>query len=104
MDEDYIIELFKKNSNSPTPAELETLTQTLSVYINNLLLHDFNKLIHILYRVDISEGNLKKILKDNHDTDSSIVIAELIIKRQLEKGLQKNKHKFPGNIPEDEKW
>ena len=35
----------------------------LALEINGLILHDFNKLISILYRIDINEIELKKMLQ-----------------------------------------
>jgi hypothetical protein len=45
---------------------------------------DFN-LMNLLYRVDIGEAQLKKYLNKNKDKSHSNVIAELIIKRVLQK-------------------
>jgi hypothetical protein len=57
----------------------------LATYINDLIVHDFNKLISILYRIDVDEEKLKRVLKENKDKDAGIVIAELIIERQSQK-------------------
>ena len=45
---------------------------------------DFN-LMHLLYRVDISETQLKRYLSESKDENHFNVIAELIIKRVLQK-------------------
>lgn len=57
----------------------------LVAYINELILHNFNGLINMLYRVDINEQKLKLLLKENHGTDAAQLIADLVIERQVQK-------------------
>jgi hypothetical protein len=62
------------------------LENNLAVYINELIDKDFNKLINLLYRIDISEQKLKIALQNEDKTiSSSKTIAKLIIERQLQK-------------------
>ena len=61
------------------------LENSLAVYINELILHDFNKLVSLLYRIDINESKLKHLLHTNPNTDAGIMIAKMIIDRQLQK-------------------
>ena len=64
----------------------EDLENYLAVYINELIDKDFNKLINLLYRIDISEQKLKIALQNEDKTISSgKTIAQLIIERQLQK-------------------
>jgi hypothetical protein len=64
----------------------EDLENNLAVYINELIDKDFNKLINLLYRIDISEQKLKIALQNEDKTISSgKTIAKLIIERQLQK-------------------
>lgn len=53
-------------------------------YIRHLILHDFNKLIQLLYRVDVDETKLKTLLKDSKE-DAAELIARMIIDRQIKK-------------------
>jgi len=53
---------------------------------------DFN-LMHLLYRVDISETQLKRYLSESKDENHFNVIAELIIKRVLQKVVIKRYYK-----------
>lgn len=79
--------------------------EVLVAYINELILCNFNGLISILYRIDISEQKLKLLLKKNYETDAAKLIANLIIDRQLQK--IKSRHEFGGrdnSINEEEKW
>ena len=64
----------------------EDLENYLAVYINELIDKDFNKLVNLLYRIDINEQKLKIALQNEDKTiSSSKTIAKLIIERQLQK-------------------
>ena len=82
---------------------IEELKLILSAYINDLINHDFNKLMRILYRVDVSE----KVFKENlqkHKEDAGAIIAEMIIERQLQKMKARERFQSNNDISEDEKW
>lgn len=53
---------------------------------------DFN-LMHLLYRIDISEAQLKRYLSESKEESRFNVIAELIIKRVLQKVVVKQYYK-----------
>jgi hypothetical protein len=72
--------------------------------INDLINTDFQKLVSILYRVDVSEPKLKKLLKENPNTDAGLLIADLMIERQAEKIRSRQENKPDENISDDEKW
>ena len=77
----------------------------LAAYVNDLIKHDFEKLIFILYRVDVFESKLKDLLKQNADEDAGRMIAQLIIERQIEK--IKSRQQFKNNRVDDdaeERW
>jgi hypothetical protein len=81
----------------------EYLQKQLSQYLNSLIADDFNKLIQILYRLDISEALIKKVLKDNEELSSDI-LANIIIEREVHKIEIRKSFKSDDNIPDDEKW
>ncbi len=62
--------------------------------IDELLHRDFEKLKWILYRIDVSEKKLNEALQ-NSEADAATVMADLIIKRQIEKA--ESRKKFGGN-------
>ena len=63
----------------------------LSAYLNNLIINDFEKLIFILYKVDVDEMKLKSVLNSGVNTNAGELLARLIIDRQLQKiGSRKN--------------
>lgn len=57
----------------------------LASEINQLILTNFEKLVQLLYRIDVSETKLKALLKENPDKDAGLLIAVLMIERQLQK-------------------
>jgi hypothetical protein len=77
----------------------------LTERINYLIVNDFNKLIYILYRADINEAKLNKLLADNKKQDAGKIIAALFIQRQLEKikSREENKMNTTG-FEEEERW
>ena len=79
--------------------------QLLAEKINELVDTNFQKLILILYRMDVSESKLKQLLADNAGTDAGLIIADLMIERQDEKIKSRQQFtKRDENISEDEKW
>ena len=76
----------------------------LAAYIHLLINNDFEKLISILYRLDVSEKKLKKLLAEKTAGDAGILIADAIIERQLQKITSRKKHSSNKDIPEEEKW
>ena len=61
------------------------LQQKLTAFINELIVNDFQRLITILYRIDVDEKKLKRILLENAGTDAGEIIATLVIEREIQK-------------------
>jgi hypothetical protein len=72
--------------------------------INALLNHDFQKLVSILYRMDVSETRLVQLLKENPGENAAVIIADLMIERQLQKIKSRGENKNTDIIPDDDKW
>ncbi len=72
--------------------------------INQLLLHDFEKLVGILYRIDVNEKKLKQLLEGNAGQDAAPLIADLIIERQLQKIESRKRYHTDGPKDDAEKW
>jgi len=65
-----------------TFSELEQLgPNDLIAFINDCIQHDFNKLVQLLYRIDVSEEKLKYILQLNPNEDAAKLIAAVIVER-----------------------
>ena len=85
--------------------EIEQLgPQALIKAINDLILHDFDQLIYILYRLDIPEAKLKTLLAEHPQEDAAKMIASLIIERQLQNQKSRETFRQQDDIPEDERW
>jgi hypothetical protein len=90
--------------NLPVTNSKQQLEEALAEGINELIQKDFSRLINILYRIDISENTLKQTLEQQADKDAGLLIAGLIIERQLQKQKMRQKFSAPDNIPDDDKW
>ena len=82
----------------------EELLHKLAAAINDLILNDFSKLVRILYRLDINELRLKKILQDNSGADAGNLIAGMMIEREIMKLKTRAQTHRKTDIPDDEKW
>jgi DNA-binding protein Fis len=84
----------------------DQIKERLTEYINDLIDHNFNKLVNLLYKIDVSESRLKRLLDETSGNNAGDIIAELIIERQIQK--IKSREQFtsgdPGRIDENEKW
>ena len=78
--------------------------EELATYINDMILRDFTGLMNLLYRLDVSETKIRKLLDDMQHEDAGKIIAAVIIERQLQKIKSKQQFKQEGDIPEEDKW
>jgi hypothetical protein len=81
----------------------EGLVQNLSIFINHLIQTNFQKLVLILYKVDVSESTLKQFLTDSQE-DAATIIAKLIVEREIEKINTKKFFNHKKDICDEEKW
>ena len=81
----------------------QTILTELAEEINQLILHDFQKLVHLLYRIDVSESKLTAMLKDHPGDDAGKMIAALIIERQIQKAISRKQQKS-NDQSDEEKW
>ena len=84
----------------------EEWMKQLIISINQLLVHDFNKLIAILYRLDVSEPKLRQRLAGEQSSDAAAVIAELVVERQVQKikSRRESRRDDINTISEDDRW
>ncbi|PVW15051.1 hypothetical protein [Marixanthomonas spongiae] len=73
-------------SSEQKSSSYKQLKAELAAHLDRLVATDFNKLVAILYRIDISEEKAKTALaaKDAHETAGEI-LAQLIVERQVQK-------------------
>jgi hypothetical protein len=87
----------------PIEKSLPELQYILADYINYLINNDFDKLLRVLYKVDVSEKILQTNLQEQK-RDAGTAIAEMILERQLQKIKTREQFKSDEDIPENEKW
>ena len=88
----------------PENISFDLLKERLASHINFLIQSDFQKLVSILYRVDVNESKLKHLLKENQGFDAANIITDLIIERELQKIISRQQLRKDDNISNDEKW
>ncbi len=102
-----VISELRKFELLPTLREdnFEELRKDLSARINFLITHNFDHLIFILYRLDISEKKLMGLLRRPTTGTAGEIIANMIVERQLQKIASRKAFKTSvNNISDDEKW
>jgi hypothetical protein len=106
--EELLIDLLKKDLqiDLATKISFEKIKEKLIAHINHLIINNFEELIFILYRVDVSEAKLKILLKENSDANAANTIADLIIERQLQKIKTREQFKTADKKEnsDEEKW
>jgi hypothetical protein len=94
----------ESGSLPPTTEKVHTIREQLVVYINELIQHDFPRLVELLYRVDVNEKRLKELLASHKDTSSAALITDLLIERQLQKRTWRQAHTPNSDIPDNDRW
>jgi hypothetical protein len=90
-------------SLSPHPDKLDFINH-LAITINRLIVEDFERLVQILYRIDVSEEKLTNTLKHYQYEDAGFIIARLIVDRQLQKINSRSEHSKDEQIPDGDEW
>ncbi len=81
------------------------LEEKLAAHVNHLIKKDFEKLVSLLYRIDVNESKLKKFLHIYTNENAGKIIAQLIITRQLEKIKSRKENTKPAKVDDEfEKW
>jgi hypothetical protein len=87
--------LKKWTANIPTEQDefYREMKKVLVDKIRQLILKDFDGLLRILYRTDVSEAKIKQTLKDHEEKDAAEIIAELYLQRLIEKYQTKKEYR-----------
>lgn len=89
----------------PVSLSFEELKEKLSQYINELINHDFEKLVFHLYRIDVNEARMRALLAEKEGSNAAGLIADLIIERQLQKIKSRQQYRQePTKNSDEEKW
>ncbi|TCJ13552.1 hypothetical protein EPD60_12195 [Flaviaesturariibacter flavus] len=76
----------------------------LAALLNEAILHDFESVVRLLYRVDVPEKKVRAALAENN-ADAGTVLARLLLEREREKAASRARYRMPDeDIPEDERW
>ena len=68
----------------PSPS-YEALREQLTEQINQLINEDFEKLVFLLYRIDVDEARMRALLAEQGNSNSAELLADLVLERQLQK-------------------
>ncbi len=71
----------------------EWLVENIEWLIDN----DFERLLTILYRIDVSEIKIKRLIEQNEGENAAEIIAELILERELQKIESRKRYSTPKN-------
>ena len=71
--------------------------------INDMIVQDFEQFLSLLYIIDIDEKKVKAQLKDSNE-QAGIIIADMIIARQLEKKKWREYFRAKQDNKEDSYW
>lgn len=75
------------------PSDKAALRDTLAERITYLLRHDAERLMHILYRIDVEEQVVQETLRFHPPPVMPLALADLIIERQLAKAASHARYK-----------
>jgi hypothetical protein len=94
--------------NLPEVLTLDALETILSEKINRMITDDFNGLVQLLYRIDVSEPSLRQLLINNPTAEAGKLISKLILERLWQKILTRRKYnnnqEYRPNADEEERW
>lgn len=71
----------------------EELFEQIHPHIDKLIQTNHQKFMGILYRIDLSEEQIKKAVNDNAFETFSEIITDLVIKRELQKVVIRRQYK-----------
>lgn len=73
--------------------DITQLQEKLSAKTLDLLHHDFEKLLQIFYRIDVSQKKFEAVMQNNSLPEVARQLADLAIERQIEKVAWRNRYK-----------
>lgn len=72
--------------------DFDRLEDFLTKQVNYLLDHDLNKLLNALYRIDISENQVKSLLQNSRQGEIARNMAKAIIEREKQKVITRRQY------------
>lgn len=71
----------------------EEVNRQLSGFVETLMIHDFNKLLALLYQIDLNDETIIMAENEHQDLTRHELIAELIVFQELRKVVYRNYYK-----------
>jgi len=71
----------------------EELFDQIQPHMDKLINSNQQKFLGVLYRIDVSEEQMKKAVQDNLSEPFSYIITDLVIKRELQKVVIRKQYK-----------
>ena len=107
--DDFNIEFDLSDGRENAEELYKKLRQKLIDAICRYIDSDFEKLLWILYRIDVSEETIKTTLADNPPGKAPEIIADLVLKRELQKiktrlEYKRKKQSRLGDTDDEERW
>ena len=83
----------------------DALENQLAEKINILIQRDFEAVVQLLYRIDVSEKRLRGILDSDSGEDAGRIIARLIMERQWQKIESRRRYRQDdAGESDEERW
>jgi len=77
--------------------QYEALKKLLSQRIEEMIDHEFDKFVNLLYRIDINESKVREALAEQPFSKGVEKVAEMIIQRQLQKIATRRQYSSSGH-------
>lgn len=102
--QEYTLQLLEENAVSFN--SFAEFRKFIIEKINNWINNDFEHLLYLLYRIDVHEDKVRKLMQEHKGENAAEIITDLIIDRQKQKIETRKLFKFkkPADISEDELW
>lgn len=102
--QEYTLQLIEENNVSFN--SFEEFRKFIIQKINNWINNDFEHLLYLLYRIDVHEDKVRKLLQEHKGENAAEIITDLIIERQRQKiETRKLFHvEKPSDISDEELW
>ncbi len=107
MPDNTLIEILNNqlDTNFQETIPKQQLLEKLTLFIDDLIQNNFQKLVTILYKIDVNEKKLKQLLLESDGVNAARIISMLIIERQQQKIESRKKFSpKPGNNEAEERW
>jgi hypothetical protein len=82
----------------------EQLEELLAQRLEELISHNFQQFVLLLYKIDVAENKVREVLESDITPTAYRKIAALLIERQQQKIISRKEFTRPTDDDEEEKW